>query len=169
MLTTAQAEHAPYEELLDFDPSAGVFRWRINRGGKALAGTVAGTPNHAGHVRIRIGKRKIPAGRLAWLFSRGDWPPEGLDIDHINGDPADNRPSNLRLATRSQNSHNAKLSKTNRSGFKGVHWHKQAMKWQAGIQLNGRYKSLGLFSDPVEAGRAYAYAAIKYRGEFARC
>jgi hypothetical protein len=95
--------------------------------------------------------------------------PKGLDVDHIREqDTLDNRRSNLRLATRSQNMCNQRKRKDNISGYKGVHWHNQAKKWQAQININGKGISLGLYSAVEDAARAYDAAAIKYHGEFAK-
>lgn len=85
-------------------------------------------------------------------------------VDHRNGDGLDNRRSNLRSADRRGNGANASLSSRNKSGFKGVSWHKETGKWRA--DLGG--KSLGLYDDPKEAARAYDVAAKEQFGEFAR-
>lgn len=88
-------------------------------------------------------------------------------VDHINRNPLDNRRSNLRLATLSQNQHNRKLNKNNTSGFKGVSWHPSMKKWVATIRLNYKQYILGYFSDPKDAALAYREAALELHGEFA--
>lgn len=95
-------------------------------------------------------------------------PPPGFEIDHIDGDGLNNRRSNLRLATRSQNFQNSRIRSTNTSGYKGVHWDKHAHKWRARIVLDGYNKNLGLFDNREEAAAMYDVAAIEYFGEFAR-
>src|SRR6185437_16445129 len=85
---------------------------------------------------------------------------ENLFVDHINRDTLDNRRCNLRLATHSQNQTNSMARSV--SGYKGVYWQKEAGKWQATIFLNGRNKSLGYFTNPVDAHRAYCSAAAIY-------
>jgi hypothetical protein len=62
--------------------------------------------------------------------------PAGVEVDHINGNGLDNRRSNLRLATKSQNMQNMRLSRINTSGFKGVCWDKDRGKWRAHITLD---------------------------------
>lgn len=94
--------------------------------------------------------------------------PENLYVDHINGNPLDNRRSNLRLATHAENTRNQRRSRANTSGFKGVHWHKGAAKWQAYISLDGKRRSLGYFQSPESAHEAYLRAAEELHGEFAR-
>lgn len=87
-------------------------------------------------------------------------------VDHINGDPLDNRRSNLRLATASQNLHNIGRSSANTSGYKGVSWDRRRKKWRARIKKDGKEKHLGLFDTPEEAFEAYCKAGPEYHGEF---
>lgn len=95
--------------------------------------------------------------------------PKGTMVDHVNGDKLDNRKANLRLCNRNGNAHNRGQPKTkNKSGFKGVTWHKRLNKWAARIGLNGEIINLGYFDDPKEAAKSYNKAALLYHGEFAR-
>lgn len=64
--------------------------------------------------------------------------PNDYRVDHINGDKLDNRRENLRLATFLENAQNSKIRKDNKSGYKGVHWHKASGKWAAKIRVNNR-------------------------------
>jgi len=93
--------------------------------------------------------------------------PTGQGIDHQNRNGLDNRRSNLRLATQPQNNANTGPRSTNRSGYKGVFWDKQAKRWRAQIRVNGKRTHLGRFSDPWEAAEAYNRAALGQWGEFA--
>lgn len=94
--------------------------------------------------------------------------PKGKDVDHINGNGLDNRRSNLRLATRSENIRNSFKQSNNTSGFKGVTWHKHIKKWQAQGYINYKHKFLGYFKTKEEAALAYNEFAKKCYGEFAR-
>lgn len=94
--------------------------------------------------------------------------PDGMVVDHINGNKLDNRRSNLRVCTRAQNLMNRGKQRNNTSGFKGVSYHKQCSKWMAFIKLNKRFINLGLFDTPEAAALAYNEAAKKYHGEFAK-
>ena len=94
--------------------------------------------------------------------------PDGVDVDHRNGNTLDNRRSNLRFANNSQNQANRhKLNTLNTSGYRGVTLHKQTQKWQAQIKVNGKYNYLGLYSSLEEAAKAYDSAATWYFDEFA--
>ena len=89
-------------------------------------------------------------------------------VDHINGNGLDNRRTNIRICTHSQNLMNSSNKKNCSSKFKGVYWHKKGRKWAAQIQMRGSYKYLGLFSSEIDAAIAYNNAAIENFGEFAR-
>ena len=93
--------------------------------------------------------------------------PDGFTVDHINRDTLDNRLSNLRLATNSQQSQNQGLRSNNTSGYRGVCWDKRIGKWWARIQVDGKRMHLGHYDDPIDAALAYDAAAIEYFGEFA--
>lgn len=97
--------------------------------------------------------------------------PDGMEVDHINGDRLDNRRANLRLCSRADNLKNKAVCKKHAeiaSRFKGVSWHKSSRKWRARIKLDKIYRSLGYFTDETEAALAYDTAARELFGEFAR-
>ena len=88
--------------------------------------------------------------------------------EHRNGNTLDNRSENLRFATDCQNQQNRGMTRTNRSGFKGVCWEKAKRKWAARIDVNKKRIRLGYHDTPEQAHAAYCEAARKYHGEFAR-
>lgn len=102
--------------------------------------------------------------RLVYEMTYGPIP-DGMFIDHINCDPLDNRPENMRLATRSQNKANERTRSDNQSRFKGVLKNKN--RWVARIGAGGK-TFLGSFKTPEEAHEAYKSAAGKLYKEFAR-
>lgn len=89
----------------------------------------------------------------------------GAQVDHKFGDGLDNRKENLRICTHAQNQMNRGIPSNNKSGFKGVCWHKNMKKWVAYIKVNNKNINIGSFNDKIEAAKAYNVAAIKYHGE----
>lgn len=94
--------------------------------------------------------------------------PKGVEVDHRDMDGLNNRRSNLRLATHQQNAFNRGPSKRNRSGIKGVRFVSRGRNWEARINICGKLKSLGRFSNKNSAAIAYINAAKIEHGEFAR-
>lgn len=97
-------------------------------------------------------------------------PPHDMQVDHVNGDRLDNRRSNLRIATCTQNQWNRGktcLAKA-RSRFKGVQYHNFSGLWRARIRVNGRRLSLGYYRTEEAAAHAYSVAARMLHGEFAK-
>ena len=94
--------------------------------------------------------------------------PKDLQVDHIDGNPTNNRRANLRLCTHADNQKNRRKNINNTSGSKGVHWHKRDKRWQAKIQINRKFKHLGYFNTVEQAKAAYDAAAERLFGEFRR-
>ena len=94
--------------------------------------------------------------------------PEGVQVDHVNGNGLDNRKKNLRLCTHAQNLRNSQKYKNNSSGYKGVHWNKKRGVYQAYIMADRRHLYLGAFHTAELAARAYDRAARQYHGDYAR-
>ena len=139
---------------LMYDPLTGKF-WRE-----------AGTANRVGYRQIWFQGKQHMEHRVAWFLHYGEWPDK--QIDHINGVRDDNRISNLRLATNSQNQCNRKRPSNNTSGFKGVSWNPQREAWQVTIRYKGTNKNLGYYSTREQAADMYNSAALRHHGEFAR-
>jgi hypothetical protein len=152
-------------EALSYDPETGDFHWIRPSATNVFPGDLAGNRSH-GYWVIRVDIHQYAAHRLAWLYVHGRWP--AAFIDHINGDPGDNRLANLREATNAQNTRNSGRRSNNTSGYKGVTWNRAARKWAAQIRDGKRYLHLGTYTDPAEAHAAYCRAAAELHGEFAR-
>ena len=87
-------------------------------------------------------------------------------IDHIDENKSNNNVKNLRWATQKDNSCNRGKTKNNKSGFKGVSFHKPSKTYRAQIKINDKYKNLGHFKSAEEASQAYEAKAKEIHGEF---
>lgn len=94
--------------------------------------------------------------------------PEGLEVDHKDGDGLNNRRSNIRLASRRENQRNQRRNTSNSSGVKGVSFYKSRAKWHARIKRDGKRFHLGFFASLEEAASAYKQASAQMHGEFGR-
>lgn len=146
-------------KLLNYDPITGRLVW-LERKGAIAAGTEAGSIYPDGSRSVKVNRVLYKAHRLAWLLMTGRWPKKG--IDHINGNPSDNRWTNLREATQAENMQNLSIRSHNTSGYPGVSWNRVLMKWQVTIRKNGKSKYLGLFDCVKKAASAYLTAKSKY-------
>lgn len=106
--------------------------------------------------------------RTAYLHRTIMGEPEGMEVDHRDGNGLNCRRENLRAASVAQNAMNRGAQSNNTSGFKGVTWHKKRKRWQAQIHLNRKQVFLGYFDDPVAAHGAYCAACVQLHGEFNR-
>lgn len=139
---------ARLKELLRYDPTTGVFTWRIAPRYGAV-GDAFGLSVSKGYLVGTLDRRMYKMHRLAWLYVHGQWPVH--QIDHINHICADNRISNLRDVTCAQNHQNRNSSTRNSSGHLGVGWHKRDKRWQAGIEVNGVHHHLGYYAELNDA------------------
>lgn len=157
-----------FTSALYYRPETGQLFWRLRnpaeRYGRVFNSRFGGKEvtynNGSGYTKVRFQGKLHYAHRIAWLLYYGDWP-DG-EVDHINGIRDDNRIENLRLASRGLNSRNMKLRSDSSSGVMGVYWHKQCGKWCARIKVDGRNKSLGLFSELDDAIEARKEAQKRY-------
>jgi hypothetical protein len=142
-------------KLLSYDPSTGIFTWKIARMRGHVPGVIAGSPGRDGYWTIMVDGKAYKAHRLAWLLHTGKWPKH--QIDHINRIRDDNRIENLRVVTKSQNQINSEMYRNNKSGYRGVHF--QNGKWVASIRRNKKQRALGSFATAKEASLKYMEAA----------
>lgn len=139
------------KNVLRYDPETGELFW-TSIAHKSVKNKKAGTPDRLGYIIVLYKGRPYKAHRIAWLLTHGCWP-IGM-IDHIDGNPSNNRLDNLRdvdNATNQINRHKAR--KDSVSGLMGASPYKD--KWRAQIKRNGVIKYLGVYNSAVEAHAAY--------------
>lgn len=130
--------------------------WNSRYAGKPALNSVDGS----GHLTGRIFDKLFHAHRVIFAMDHGVWPTGS--IDHINGDPSDNRPENLRDVTHQENHRNQRLRKNNTSGSIGVNFNKARNKWQASIMVDYKAIHLGFFLSKEAAIEARESAQKKY-------
>lgn len=165
-MRTAAMDAKTVREILDYDPATGIFRWKVDISCHQK-GSVAGTPAKR-YLSIRYQGRFYAVHRLAFLWMTGEWPKE--IVDHADRDKLNNRWSNLREATISQNAQNRKASRVNKLGMKGVNYKIRfgVGKYEAHIrETGGKRHYLGRFDSAQEAYQAYLEAAKQLHGDFA--
>jgi hypothetical protein len=150
------------KELLHYDPGSGIWT-RLKSRRTDLVGKQAGSLTADGYVAIFCAGKNYLAHQLAWFYMTGRWVPE---IDHEDTVKMHNEWNNLRSATRGNNRANSRLAKNNKLGVKGVRKYKN--RYQARIRVRTKEIYLGYYATIEEAAAAYAIAARKHHGEFAR-
>lgn len=148
-------------ERFRYDPATGIFT-RATTARRWHAGSVVtGTLSH-GYVRIWVDGKQIAAHRLAWAWMTGDWPT--WDIDHIDGNRANNAWANLRHVDRSTNLENLRRPKShNRStGLLGAYRSPSPGRFVSRIQVHGKNRNLGSFATAEEAHAAYMAAKREF-------
>lgn len=90
-----------------------------------------------------------------------------MKIDHKNHNGIDNQRINLRICSKKENAQNVLVHRDNKSGYKGVSWHKRKKRWTSSIRVDGKLLNLGYFSTSKEAAVVYDQNALLYFGEYA--
>jgi len=135
------------QRLFNYNKKTGILCWKVRHSGIKF-GSI-GHLRDDGYVSFRIKGRSYLAHRLIWLGISGYFPEH--DIDHIDRNRSNNAWNNLREVSRQCNLRNTDNFWHNTSGIKGLYWDKFRSKWKAQIQVNGKSKYLGRFTDSTEA------------------
>ena len=150
-------------QLLRYDPETGKLFWRrrpremfvdarsCSVWNARYADKQAFTASMNGYRVGRILDFAFKAHRVAWAMTMNEWPPADHDVDHINGNPSDNRIQNLRSVPHQTNNMNNRRPKDNKSGHVGVSWNKRVGRWEAYISAAGKRQTLGHFTNIDDA------------------
>jgi hypothetical protein len=151
-------------ETVEYDPETGLLYWKERPrsmfstemswkmwNGKHVGNEAFSYADKRGAKSCRSFGKAMWAHRVAWAIHFGEWPTK--EIDHINGDPGDNRICNLRQVTRAENMRNTR--KVNAaSGAYGIYWARHVNRWRVRLQFEGKVLSLGYYDDFEDAKRA---------------
>ena len=148
-----------------FDYRDGKLFWKICKAKKIKVGDEAGCHKEKGYFHIGINGTNYLIHRLVFAWHNSFMPEF---IDHIDGNPSNNKIENLREATWSQNQQNKTNQINNTSGVKGVSWVAKRNRWVVRVQLNKKSYQLGYFKDLEFAELVAIEGQNKYHGEYAR-
>lgn len=153
-------------QLFSLDVEAGVLRRRVSTSSRGRAGNLAGVLHKASGYRIvTVDGQKLREHVLIWFMLYGEWIPRR--VDHEDRNRSNNRPSNLRKASESQQRQNASLRSDNTTGQRGVSVIAGGKYFMARIVMDGNAKYLGCFPTAVLAGEAARAARLKHFGSYA--
>jgi hypothetical protein len=145
-----------------------ILRHRKNRPG-TTAHSPVGHISQFGYLSTEISRKSYRVHRIIYqLIHSLDILDPNLEVDHIDLNPLNNHPSNLRLCEPRENSRNRSRMKDSCSGFKGVSFDRKSNKWRARIRVDYELISLGSYSTKEDAYLTYQEASKKYHGEFGR-
>lgn len=169
MAKTSLTPAEDLRQLLRYEPDTGKLFWLERKDGSH--GSAMFNTRYAGREALTafrndkaltgsVNGKPCLAHRVIWALVHGEWPTG--QIDHINGDPFDNRLSNLRQVESFENQRNMKRPSHNTSGVCGVSWNGARKKWQ--VRINARRKTvmIGMFKDFDEAVIARKQAEEDY-------
>lgn len=142
----------------------GKLIWKVDRRIKCK-GKEAGNTRPDGYVAVRVGKHRLLAHRIIFAMWHGYMPEV---IDHIDGNPNNNRIENLRAADNSKNQHNRRLDCRSKVGVKNVSYHKRDKNYMVRMKIDGRVRTIGYYKDLELADLVATMAREKYFGQFAR-
>ena len=153
------------KELVDYDPETGVFTWKVSRPNGIYPGMIAGQTDMRGYGRISLDGKRYKLHRLAYLYYHGFVPSM---LDHIDGDTVNNRISNLRPCTGTENNLNRSYTKANQLKIKNVHQDIKSGKYIVQVLIEGKRQYLGRFDDLELAELVATEARNKHYGLFNR-
>lgn len=150
-------------DVVDYDPLTGLFTWSVDVSSKCKAGMVTGSPGNDGYLRIGYKGKYYKAHRLAWEIHNGPIP-KGFIVDHKDRVRDNNKLSNLRLATRQQNSRNSP-DRRRKSGLpRNIRQLRDG--YQVIVKIDKEKVRFGVYQDLELAVLVENEVRSKYHGEF---
>jgi hypothetical protein len=142
----------------------GQIYWKKGSPNGMKPGTKAGVYHSSGYRVVRIQGKRYKVHRIIFTLHHGYTP---NFVDHIDGDPLNNKIEKLRECNHNQNMHNRKISSNNKSGIKGIIWDKSSKKWWPQLMVNSKRLKLGKYNDLELAELVIVEARDLYHGKFA--
>jgi len=130
------------------------LRWKINRQ-RCVKDSPTGYKTHKNYYQTTIKYIKYFNHRIIFSIANNINLTTTQTIDHIDRNPQNNNPNNLRIVSHAENMRNVTKRQNTKSKFVGVVWNKKDKKWQSQIQVNLQRKYLGQYSSEIEAAKAY--------------
>ncbi|MGJ8681634.1 HNH endonuclease [Paraglaciecola sp.] len=143
------------KKVLNYDPITGNLTWKHHANRVDLIGSGCGTKRSDGYYSCHIDGDKFAVHRVIYKLMTNEEPQL---VDHINGNPSDNRWCNLRSVTSQENNKNTKLLKNNKTGIAGVFYHEKQHRYHANVRINGKSLHLGSYADIEKAKFARSIA-----------
>lgn len=154
-----------YELRKYFDYRDGELYWKEKSNRKVIVGKQVKTYlSNSGYRLFGFMRKTRIHHRMIFAWHHGYFPAQ---VDHIDGNPANNCIENLRACNQFQNQANRKANKSNKSGYKNVNWDDRSQAWEVKFLCNGQRMHFGYFKDIELAGLVAIEARNKHQGEFA--
>lgn len=144
-----------------FEYKDGNLYWKASPNNKVKEGSLAGSVDVKGYLRVRVNGKWLMQHRVIWMMHHGSIP-DGMQIDHINHNRKDNRLDNLRIVDGLGNGKNRTQHKNNSSGATGVYFKPSHKKWGAQIRVNGKNRHLGYFVKIEDAIASRKMAEVEF-------
>ena len=155
------------EALYYFKDEGYTVSWKNTLNPRIPNGRHVTNTDGPGYYQVRVNGKFHRVHRLLWIMRNGEIP-NGMQVDHIDGNKKNNSVDNLRLCHRHENQRNSKLPSHNTSGVKGVSFVKRSSKWRARLKVLGVEVAIGVFDTIEEAEAAMVSARNSLHGEYAR-
>ena len=149
-------------DVFDYDPETGILIRKRTNSRRPVVGKRAGYLHSSGYRFIKLDSTSYHEHRIIYALHHGELSPDH-EVDHINGNPADNRIANLRLTDRVGNCQNQKVQHNNTSGCRGIHYDKRTGgKWRVRISYHGKRILIGDYRSLDDAIAARKQAEVDY-------